>query len=94
MTANRPERFNHRHKSVTLSVMVLMASSLAAGCSHQQQCVDANGNPLPDNACRSTSTVHYNYPHWIYRSGSSFGGGNYGTTVRGGFGGFHGFGGG
>jgi hypothetical protein len=82
-----------------LTIVAAMAAAIVAGCGQQQQCVDASGRPLPDSACRSSSSGAYSYPHYVYRSGGSgySGGGysgGYSATVRGGFGGFGGHGGG
>jgi hypothetical protein len=85
---------------MSLTIVAAVAAAIVAGCSQQRQCVDAQGNPLPDSACQSPATSSYHYPHYVYTGGGGgYSGGGYSrsygsSTVRGGFGGFgHGGGG-
>ena len=74
------ERLKRIGPALLTTVAALMT---LGGCSQRNQagqCVDQNGNVLPDSACRSGSGGYYGgggggyrYPHYVY-GGSSSGG--------------------
>ena len=97
-----------RKKMAPALLTTVAALVTLGGCSQRNQagqCVDQNGNILPDSACRGGGTYYsgggggYRYPHYVYGgsvSGGRVSGGSSapsegGGIFRGGFG-FHGFG--
>jgi len=82
---------NGAGKAFAIPIVAAVAAALLAGCSDSQtQCVDANGNVLPDSACQSTSSspgsAGYIRPHWATTGYSGGGSDESDDTSRGGFG--------
>jgi len=73
--------------AVPATLICAVAGLILSGCdsdSVTRDCVDANGNVLPDSACTNGTTVFhggggYSYPHYVYggtRSGGQVLGGS------------------
>jgi hypothetical protein len=86
-----------KSKFVPATFVATIAAVALTGCGERRDCVDVNGNVLPDSACTSGSYAGHIYPHWIYGGSMSNGRVTGGSTTphtssgvsRGGLGGGH-----
>lgn len=82
--------------NVSLAIVTAVSASIVTGCgSTRRDCVDQNGNIIPDVNCQNRTTSRYIYPHYIY--GGSYSNGRISggsltppstSSSRGGFGSF------